>query len=199
MGAVIDGRAHARLSDRIAGARADAACSVVAGGGARSEVGWFVEPTLIETSDPDHALMREELFGPVLTVWVYPDGEEAAALGRCDRTSPYGLTGAIFARDRGFLETASRALRFAAGNLYINDKPTGAVVSQQPFGGARGSGTNDKAGSLLNLLRWVSPLPRLPANEHEDALFGFLPPQLNVRRQHPNRLFIGGGRVGETK
>ncbi len=157
MGAVIDGRAHARLSDRIAGARADAACSVVAGGGARSEVGWFVEPTLIETSDPDHALMREELFGPVLTVWVYPDGEEAAALGRCDRTSPYGLTGAIFARDRGFLETASRALRFAAGNLYINDKPTGAVVSQQPFGGARGSGTNDKAGSLLNLLRWVSP------------------------------------------
>jgi 1-pyrroline-5-carboxylate dehydrogenase len=116
-----------------------------------------VEPTLIETTDPGHPLMRDELFGPVLTVWVYPDGEEVDALARCEQTSPYALTGAIFARDRSFIEAAARALRFAAGNLYINDKPTGAVVGQQPFGGARGSGTNDKAGSLLNLLRWVSP------------------------------------------
>jgi 1-pyrroline-5-carboxylate dehydrogenase len=157
MGAVIDGRAFARLTERIAAARTDPACSIVAGGGSRSDDGWFVEPTLIETTDPRHPLMRDELFGPVLTVWAYPDGEEEAALSLCDQTSPYALTGAIFARDRAFIESASAALRFAAGNLYINDKPTGAVVGQQPFGGARGSGTNDKAGSLLNLLRWVSP------------------------------------------
>jgi len=160
MGAVIDGRAHARLSERVEAARLDPACSILAGGGPRSrnvEDGWFIEPTLIETTDPGHALMRDELFGPVLTAWVYPDGEEADALARCDRAAPYALTGAVFARDRGFIEAASGALRFAAGNLYINDKPTGAVVGQQPFGGARASGTNDKAGSLLNLLRWVSP------------------------------------------
>ena len=101
--------------------------------------------------------MAEELFGPVLTVWVYPDGEEHRALALCDETSPYGLTGAVFARDRAFIEAASNALRFAAGNFYINDKPTGAVVGQQPFGGARASGTNDKAGSMWNLIRWVSP------------------------------------------
>jgi 1-pyrroline-5-carboxylate dehydrogenase len=101
--------------------------------------------------------MSQELFGPVLTVWVYADGDEADALALCNETSPYALTGAVWARDRGFIERAQVALRFAAGNFYINDKPTGAVVGQQPFGGARGSGTNDKAGSLLNLLRWVSP------------------------------------------
>ncbi|MGK4004132.1 L-glutamate gamma-semialdehyde dehydrogenase [Sorangium sp. So ce1036] len=160
MGAVIDGRAHARLTERIAAAKGDPACSLLCGGGGRAHdgsEGWFVEPTLIETTDPRHALMTDELFGPVLTVWVYPDGEEARALALCDETSPYGLTGAVFARDRAFIEAASDALRFAAGNFYINDKPTGAVVGQQPFGGARGSGTNDKAGSMLNLLRWVSP------------------------------------------
>jgi 1-pyrroline-5-carboxylate dehydrogenase len=160
MGAVIDGRAHARLAERVAAAKRDPACSVLCGGGPRTHdtrAGWFVEPTLIETSDPRHPLLAEELFGPVLTVWVYPDGSEAEALALCDQTSPYGLTGALFARDRAFIETASDALRLAAGNFYINDKPTGAVVAQQPFGGARGSGTNDKAGSLLNLLRWVSP------------------------------------------
>lgn len=157
MGAVIDGRAHARLSGRIAAAMADPACSVIAGGDAPSGIGWFVEPTLIEVSDPKHALMQDELFGPVLTVWVYPDGEEEAALALCDQTSPYALTGALFARDRLFLERAAASLRFAAGNLYLNDKPTGAVVGQQPFGGGRASGTNDKAGSMLNLLRWVSP------------------------------------------
>ena len=119
--------------------------------------GYFIDPTLIETSDPRHRLMSEEIFGPVLTLWVYPDEEEARALELCDTTSPYALTGAVFGRDRAFLERASRALRFAAGNFYVNDKPTGAVVGQQPFGGGRGSGTNDKAGSLLNLYRWVSP------------------------------------------
>ena len=157
MGAVIDGRAHARIKDHIAGARQDAACRILAGGEAPDKDGWFVQPTLIETTDPKHRLMREEIFGPVLTCWVYPDEEEARALELCDTTTPYALTGAIFGTDRGFIERALRSLRFAAGNVYINDKPTGAVVGQQPFGGARSSGTNDKAGSPLNLYRWVSP------------------------------------------
>jgi 1-pyrroline-5-carboxylate dehydrogenase len=157
MGAVIDERAHTRITGHIDAARADASCTLVAGGGARKTEGYFIEPTIIETSTPKHALMSQELFGPVLTVWVYPDGSEAEALALCNETSPYGLTGAVWARDRAFIERAQAALRFAAGNFYINDKPTGAVVGQQPFGGARGSGTNDKAGSLLNLLRWVSP------------------------------------------
>jgi 1-pyrroline-5-carboxylate dehydrogenase len=157
MGAVIDGRAHARIRGYIEAARADAACTILAGGTTREEPGWFVDPTLIETTDPRHRLMREEIFGPVLTVWVYPDGEEEQALELCDTTTPYALTGAIFGSDRAFVERALKALRFAAGNAYINDKPTGAVVGQQPFGGARSSGTNDKAGSPLNLYRWVSP------------------------------------------
>jgi 1-pyrroline-5-carboxylate dehydrogenase len=156
MGAVIDARAYARLSERIESAKADPACAVVVGGKHRDKDGYFIEPTLIETTDPRHRLMQEELFGPVLTAWVYPDGEEEAALALVDG-SMYGLTGAVFSRDRAFVERASCALRYAAGNFYINDKPTGAVVGQQPFGGARGSGTNDKAGSLFNLLRWVSP------------------------------------------
>jgi 1-pyrroline-5-carboxylate dehydrogenase len=156
MGAVIDARAYARLSDRVEAAKRDGACSVVAGGGHRDKDGFFIEPTLIETTDPHHRLMQEELFGPVLTAWAYEDGEEDAALKLCD-SSAYGLTGAVFSRDRAFIARASDALRFAAGNFYINDKPTGAVVGQQPFGGARGSGTNDKAGSMLNLLRWTSP------------------------------------------
>ncbi|HSN99638.1 MAG TPA: L-glutamate gamma-semialdehyde dehydrogenase [Candidatus Nanopelagicales bacterium] len=157
MGAVIDGRTHARIAGRIAAAKADPACTLLAGGGTPSESGWFISPTLIEVSDPRHGLMCDELFGPVLALWVYPDADEEAALRLCGETSPYGLTGAIFAQDRRFLEHAMAALRFAAGNLYLNDKPTGAVVGQQPFGGGRASGTNDKAGSALNLLRWVSP------------------------------------------
>ncbi|WP_050436196.1 L-glutamate gamma-semialdehyde dehydrogenase [Chondromyces crocatus] len=157
LGAVIDERAHKRLAGRIGAAKGDPSCTLIAGGGTPADVGWFVEPTLIEVRDPKHALMRDELFGPVLALWVYPDGEEEAALKQCDEGSPYGLTGAIFARDRMFIEQAASTLRFAAGNLYINDKPTGAVVGQQPFGGGRASGTNDKAGSSLNLLRWVSP------------------------------------------
>ncbi|MFS8065004.1 MAG: L-glutamate gamma-semialdehyde dehydrogenase [Byssovorax sp.] len=157
MGAVIDARAFARISGVIAEARGDSSCAILAGGGCQDEVGFFIEPTVIEETDPQHRLMREEIFGPVLTVWVYPDAEEARALELCDTTAPYALTGAIFGRDRGFLERAMKTLRFSAGNFYLNDKPTGAVVGQQPFGGARASGTNDKAGSALNLYRWMSP------------------------------------------
>lgn len=112
---------------------------------------------MIQVSDPQHALMREEIFGPVLAVYVFDDGQWDAVVQLVDQTSPYALTGAVFARDRQVLAQLGQALRFAAGNFYINDKPTGAVVGQQPFGGARRSGTNDKAGSAWNLLRWVSP------------------------------------------
>lgn len=157
MGAVIDARAFARITGVIAESRGDTSCAILAGGGSKDEIGFFVDPTVIETTDPQHRLMREEIFGPVLTVWVYPDAEEARALELCDTTAPYALTGAVFAQDRSFLERAMKALRFSAGNFYLNDKPTGAVVGQQPFGGARASGTNDKAGSALNLYRWVSP------------------------------------------
>jgi 1-pyrroline-5-carboxylate dehydrogenase len=156
MGAVIDRNAFARHGAAQAEARSDAGCRVVTGGTCDDAVGFFVQPTTIEVKDPDHRLMREELFGPILTVWVYPDGEEDAAMARVD-ASTYALTGAVFARDRAFLVRAADRLRAAAGNFYLNDKPTGAVVGQQPFGGTRQSGTNDKAGSALNLLRWTAP------------------------------------------
>ena len=120
------------------------------------EEGYFIEPTLVETHDPAYQLLCEEIFGPVVTAHVYDDAKWEETLALVDETSPYALTGAVFARDRGAVRTASVALRNAAGNFYINDKPTGAVVGQQPFGGARASGTNDKAGSKLNLVRWVS-------------------------------------------
>ena len=119
--------------------------------------GFFVEPTVIETKDPDFRLLRDELFGPVVTAYVYREGEWGDTLELVDRTAPYGLTGAVFADDRDAVLEAKDALRYAAGNFYVNDKPTGAVVGQQPFGGARASGTNDKAGSMWNLIRWVSP------------------------------------------
>jgi 1-pyrroline-5-carboxylate dehydrogenase len=128
----------------------------VAGGEVDDSVGYFVQPTLLQVDDPVYKLMCEEIFGPVLTVYVYPAGQWTETLTLVDRTSPYALTGAVFARDRRALVEADRVLRNAAGNFYINDKPTGAVVGQQPFGGARASGTNDKAGSVLNLIRWVS-------------------------------------------
>jgi 1-pyrroline-5-carboxylate dehydrogenase len=130
---------------------------VLAGGGTDDSVGWFVEPTLLEVDDPGYRTMCEEIFGPVLTVHVYPAAKWSETLALVDRTGPYALTGAIFAQDRSAVVEADRALRYAAGNYYVNDKPTGAVVGQQPFGGGRASGTNDKAGSVLNLLRWVSP------------------------------------------
>jgi 1-pyrroline-5-carboxylate dehydrogenase len=157
MGAVIDRRAFTRIREHLERAKSDGGVQVLAGGGTDDSVGFFVEPTLLQVDDPGYRLMCEEIFGPVLTVHVYPAARWSDTLGLVDRTGPYALTGAVFARDRAALAEADRALRYAAGNYYVNDKPTGAVVGQQPFGGARASGTNDKAGSVLNLLRWVSP------------------------------------------
>jgi 1-pyrroline-5-carboxylate dehydrogenase len=157
MGAVIDGKAYEKHMSAIEFARKSDKAKVIAGGKGDDEVGWFVRPTVIETTDPDFKLLREELFGPILTVYPYADGKFEETLELCDRTSPYGLTGAIFATDREAIRQASEVLVNAAGNFYINDKPTGAVVGLQPFGGARASGTNDKAGSILNLIRWTSP------------------------------------------
>jgi 1-pyrroline-5-carboxylate dehydrogenase len=154
MGAVIDERAFKKISDYIEHGRKNA--TIVHGGVANSEQGYFIQPTLIETQDPSYKLLCEEIFGPVVTAYVYPDAEYEKTLEIIDRTSNYALTGAIFSQDRQAVRTAMRLLRDSAGNFYINDKPTGAVVGQQPFGGARGSGTNDKAGSKLNLVRWVS-------------------------------------------
>jgi 1-pyrroline-5-carboxylate dehydrogenase len=154
MGAVIDKKAFDKISGYVAEARRTA--TIVAGGGVSGEQGYFIEPTLVETNDPGYRLLREEIFGPVVTAYVYADDRWAETLQLVDQTSPYALTGAVFARDRAAVREASAALRGAAGNFYVNDKPTGAVVGQQPFGGARASGTNDKAGSKLNLVRWVS-------------------------------------------
>lgn len=155
MGAVIDRKAFEKISEYLADARANA--RVIAGGGAKGDVGYFIEPTLIEAPSPEYRLMCEEIFGPVVTVWVYDDAQWSETLRVVDETSPYALTGAVFSRDRNAAREALGALRNAAGNFYVNDKPTGAVVGQQPFGGARASGTNDKAGSRWNLMRWVSP------------------------------------------
>ncbi len=155
MGAVIDQRAFDRISGYLEHARAHA--RILQGGTARGESGYFVDPTLAEVNDPADRLMQEEIFGPVLSVYPYPDSDWAGALALVDRTSPYALTGAVFAQDPAAIAEAKTVLRDAAGNFYVNDKPTGAVVGQQPFGGARRSGTNDKAGSKLNLIRWVSP------------------------------------------
>jgi 1-pyrroline-5-carboxylate dehydrogenase len=156
MSAVIDERSFDKIQKYIALGRGPEA-SILAGGTSQKSEGWFVRPTLIEVSNPKHQLMREEIFGPVVSLYVYPDAEFEETLVHCDTTAPYALTGAIFARDRFAIERASVVLRHAAGNFYINDKPTGAVVGQQPFGGGRASGTNDKAGALWNLLRWTSP------------------------------------------
>ena len=157
VGAVIDRKAFERIKGYIDDAWQSPGVSILSGGGCDDSVGYFVEPTLIQVDDPAYRLMCEEVFGPVLTVYVYPEKRWVETLELVDRTSPYALTGAVFAQDRIALAQADRALRNAAGNYYINDKPTGALVGQQPFGGARASGTNDKAGSILNLVRWVSP------------------------------------------
>lgn len=156
MGAVIDRPAFDSIVEYIEYAKNAADAEIIAGGGYDDSKGYFIEPTVVLTSDPKFKLMEEEIFGPVLTIYVYPENEYSKTLEVCDTTSPYALTGAIFANDRKAVTEASRVLRHSAGNFYINDKPTGAVVGQQPFGGARGSGTNDKAGSYLNLLRWAS-------------------------------------------
>jgi len=156
MGAVIDGGSFARQREAIEHAKANDA-EVLVGGGTDDSEGFFVEPTVIQTRDPRDRLMQEEFFGPIVTTYVYPENEWEQTLELVDETAPYGLTGAIFSQDRAAIDEAEEALRYAAGNLYVNDKPTGAVVGQQPFGGARASGTNDKAGSMWNLIRWVSP------------------------------------------
>lgn len=153
--AVIDERAFRKISGYQALAREKA--HVLAGGQADGSEGWFIQPTLVEVDDPHHTLMEEEIFGPIVTTYVYDDARWEETLSLVDSTSPYSLTGAVFARDRQVIQQAEAALRQSAGNFYINDKPTGAVVGQQPFGGARASGTDDKAGSLWNLIRWTAP------------------------------------------
>jgi 1-pyrroline-5-carboxylate dehydrogenase len=154
--AVIDDRAFDKLSNYIDNAKNDSNAEIIAGGNYNNAVGYFIEPTVILAKDPNYATMCTELFGPILTIFVYEDADWQDTLTLVDSTSPYALTGAIFSADRYVIDIATNALENAAGNFYINDKPTGAVVGQQPFGGARGSGTNDKAGSVWNLLRWVS-------------------------------------------
>ena len=156
MGAVIDKKAFDKIKQYIDAARSDPKVKILAGGDCDDSDGYFVPPTLIQAEDPYYRTMCEEIFGPVLSLHVYKDKQWKETLDVVDRTSPYALTGAVIAQDRAALNEAASALRYAAGNFYLNDKPTGAVVGQQPFGGARASGTNDKAGSLLNLIRWTS-------------------------------------------
>ena len=157
MGAVIDKRAFDKIKGYIDGAKKASGVQVLFGGGCDDAEGYFIQPTLLQVDDPNYRTMCEEIFGPVLTLHVYPEKQWADTLRLVERTSPYALTGAVFSQDRAAVAEAQRVLRYAAGNFYINDKPTGAVVGQQPFGGARASGTNDKAGSLFNLIRWTSP------------------------------------------
>ncbi len=156
--AVIDEKAFDKIMSYIDYAIKDEHVKILFGGKGDKSKGYFIEPTLVEVSDPMHKLMQEEIFGPVLTVYVYQDASYDQTLDLINQTSPYALTGAVFSKDEDIIQHTYRRLHFATGNFYINDKPTGAVVNQQPFGGSRKSGTNDKAGSLLNLLRWVSPL-----------------------------------------
>jgi 1-pyrroline-5-carboxylate dehydrogenase len=157
MTAVIDDKAFTKITGYIERAKNDPECSIVVGGGSDNSKGWFIEPTIILTKNPDSETMVEEIFGPVLTVYIYQDEDFDNILDICDKASPYALTGSIFSSNEENIQKAYDRLRFTAGNFYINDKPTGAVVAQQPFGGARASGTNDKAGGPLNLLRWISP------------------------------------------
>ncbi|MGM0538573.1 MAG: L-glutamate gamma-semialdehyde dehydrogenase [Thermodesulfobacteriota bacterium] len=154
--AVIDKAAFDKIKGYLDFARQSSQATILSGGEADDSVGYFIQPTIIETDDPYFKTMQEEIFGPVVTLYAYEDGEYEKALHLCDETSPYALTGAVFARDRQAIARASDILCQAAGNFYINDKPTGSIVGQQPFGGARASGTNDKAGSVFNLMRWVS-------------------------------------------
>jgi 1-pyrroline-5-carboxylate dehydrogenase len=156
MGAVIDQASFNTLKAAIDGAKSDSACRVVVGGECDDSHGYFVRPTIVEVTDPMHDMMKTEFFGPLLTVYIYDDAKFSETLAICDRTAEYALTGCVMSNDRYAVAEAVKALRFTAGNFYVNDKPTGAVVGQQPFGGSRASGTNDKAGSILNLLRWTS-------------------------------------------
>ena len=155
--AVIDDASYTNIMSYIERAKASADAEVVFGGRGDKSKGFFIEPTVVKTTNPKFLTMEEEIFGPVLTIYVYEDARWEETLHLCDETSPYALTGGVFSRDRHAYVEACRILRYAAGNFYLNDKPTGAMVGMQPFGGARGSGTNDKAGGPLNLLRWISP------------------------------------------
>jgi len=155
--AVIHKGAFERCRSYQALAKSDKSCKILFGGGSDDSVGYFIEPTIIQVENPSHRLMSEEIFGPILSVYVYKDTAFTDVLALCNATSEYALTGSVFGKDRLAIAQATEALEYASGNFYINDKPTGAVVGQQPFGGARGSGTNDKSGSALNLLRWVQP------------------------------------------
>jgi 1-pyrroline-5-carboxylate dehydrogenase len=155
--AVIDETSYNNIMKYINHAKTSKNVKIIAGGNGNKSTGYYIEPTLIVSYDPHFITMQEEIFGPVMTIYVYDDDKFEETLKICDETSPYGLTGSIFSKDKYAMIKACRSLRFAAGNFYINDKPTGAMVGQQPFGGSRASGTNDKAGSHLNLLRWVSP------------------------------------------
>jgi 1-pyrroline-5-carboxylate dehydrogenase len=155
--AVIDKSAFTNITAYIDYALESKDAEILIGGSYDDKVGYFIDPTIIVTTDPHFKTMEEEIFGPVITLYIYDDEKFEETLDICDKTSPYALTGAIFAKDRNAIAIASKKLLHAAGNFYINDKPTGAVVGQQPFGGGRASGTNDKAGSMINLLRWVSP------------------------------------------
>jgi 1-pyrroline-5-carboxylate dehydrogenase len=166
--AVIDEKAFDKLSKVIDEARKSPVVDIIAGGNYDKSKGYFIEPTVVLSEDPHYITMKEELFGPIMTIYVYQAENYDETIYMVDNTSEYALTGAIFSKDRYVIEYTTQKLKNAAGNFYINDKPTGAVVGQQPFGGARASGTNDKAGSMINLLRWVSP---------RTIKENFLPPQ----------------------
>jgi len=157
MNAVIDERSFDNIMRYIEMARASSECEIIHGGHGDKKKGYFIEPTIILTTNPNFVTMQEEIFGPVVTLYVYDDEKYEETLHMVNETSPYGLTGSIFSNDRPAMVKACQVLRFAAGNFYINDKPTGAMVGMQPFGGGRASGTNDKAGGRLNLVRWTSP------------------------------------------
>jgi len=176
LGALIDRKAFDKVMGYVERAREDSRVEVLAGGEGDASDGYFVRPTLVRVDDPHHALMTEEIFGPVVSVCVYPDDGYSHTLKVVDEATDYALTGAVFARDREAIREASKTLRFAAGNFYINDKPTGSVVGRQPFGGSRRSGTNDKAGSVFNLIRWTSPRAIketfLPPHDHRYPYMG---------------------------
>ena len=175
LGAVIDKAAFKTITGYIDYAKASAGAEIIAGGGYDDSVGYFIQPTVIECSDPRFKTMEEEIFGPVLSIHVYDDDKFDETLDLVDSTSPYALTGAVFSQDRRIVDKVANRLRYAAGNFYINDKPTGAVVGQQPFGGGRASGTNDKAGSMMNLLRWVSARTiKENLNPDRNYRYGFL-------------------------
>ena len=157
MNAVIDENSFDNIMGYIDYSKKSKDAEIIYGGTGDKSKGYFVQPTVIKVTDPHFKTMEEEIFGPVMSIYVYKDKDFEETLKICDQTSPYALTGSIFSKDREALNKACRILRYAAGNIYFNDKPTGAVVGQQPFGGSRGSGTNDKSGSFLNLLRWTNP------------------------------------------